>query len=285
MKSAREHRLNTCMEKNLNSYDFSKNVKRSVSKHTSNSSFTPAFTLGIKFPKNKKKKTNLNILIKKVINKSLQSYNCDNKTFCNKIINDIIYDEKKHIVSVFKDYLLWDEGSDFLKRYYFIAESTVRIPKISAYYQMYTAIKPVYFNLVCFKVMIKHVRKLRKYLEQMEENEEKVASKHNKAKENNFSKLVKSFLVEDSKAVIKEGVKAEKKLESIKQVSDSIVLNDEFQTTNILRNKLDSFIIGNNKLTNSSFSRIDKACNYNDNQNISFCSQVDKLLNLDLKYD
>ena len=32
-------------------------------------------------------------------------------------INDIIYDDNKHLVSVFKDYLLWDETSDFLKRY------------------------------------------------------------------------------------------------------------------------------------------------------------------------
>ena len=31
-------------------------------------------------------------------------------------INDIIYDDQKHLVSVFKDYLLWDETSDFLRR-------------------------------------------------------------------------------------------------------------------------------------------------------------------------
>ena len=31
-------------------------------------------------------------------------------------INDIIYDNQKHLVSEFKDYLLWDETSDFLRR-------------------------------------------------------------------------------------------------------------------------------------------------------------------------
>lgn len=35
-----------------------------------------------------------------------------------KIINDIIYNEQTHIVSVFKDYLIFDDISEFLKRYY-----------------------------------------------------------------------------------------------------------------------------------------------------------------------
>jgi len=33
-----------------------------------------------------------------------------------KVANDLIFDEKKRIVSLFKDYLLIDEVSDFLKR-------------------------------------------------------------------------------------------------------------------------------------------------------------------------
>lgn len=35
-----------------------------------------------------------------------------------KIINDIIYNENAHIVSVFKDYLIFDDVSEFLKRFY-----------------------------------------------------------------------------------------------------------------------------------------------------------------------
>lgn len=35
-----------------------------------------------------------------------------------KIINDIIYNECTHIVSVFKDYLIFDDISEFLKRFY-----------------------------------------------------------------------------------------------------------------------------------------------------------------------
>ena len=43
-------------------------------------------------------------------------YNCSNKDYNNYVINDIIYDEPKRLVSVFKEFLLWDECSDFLRR-------------------------------------------------------------------------------------------------------------------------------------------------------------------------
>ncbi len=35
-----------------------------------------------------------------------------------KIINDIIYNENTNIVSVFKDYLIFDDVSEFLKWFY-----------------------------------------------------------------------------------------------------------------------------------------------------------------------
>lgn len=35
-----------------------------------------------------------------------------------KLINDVIYNENTHIVSVFKDYLIYDDVSEFLKRFY-----------------------------------------------------------------------------------------------------------------------------------------------------------------------
>ena len=40
-----------------------------------------------------------------------------------KIINDIIYNESTHIVSIFKDYLIYDDVSEFLKRPYTAIEA------------------------------------------------------------------------------------------------------------------------------------------------------------------
>jgi len=36
----------------------------------------------------------------------------------SKIVADIMYNENRHIVSVFKDYLIFDDFSEYLKRFY-----------------------------------------------------------------------------------------------------------------------------------------------------------------------
>lgn len=51
------------------------------------------------------------------IKHNLNKYNSSPDDYNTKVINDIIFDERKRIVSIFKEYLLLDETSDFLKRY------------------------------------------------------------------------------------------------------------------------------------------------------------------------
>jgi hypothetical protein len=49
-----------------------------------------------------------------------------------KIIDDIIYNEDMHIVSVFKDYLIYDDIGEFLKRSYFSGEAKERLPRYTS---------------------------------------------------------------------------------------------------------------------------------------------------------
>ena len=51
-----------------------------------------------------------------------------------KVVNDLIYNESTHIVSVFKDYLIYDDYNEFLKRYYKTDESLIRLPNFIDYY-------------------------------------------------------------------------------------------------------------------------------------------------------
>lgn len=53
---------------------------------------------------------------RKILQENLHKHDSNKTQLQIKAINDIIYDEKKHLVCIFKDYLLWDENSDFLKR-------------------------------------------------------------------------------------------------------------------------------------------------------------------------
>ena len=45
-----------------------------------------------------------------------------------------MYNEPRHAVTIFKDYLMYDDFSEYLKRFYLNKESSIRIPKILNYY-------------------------------------------------------------------------------------------------------------------------------------------------------
>ena len=142
---------------------------------------------------NKKSLSNLLLKAEKKMILNLKKYNVTNDSYNKKIITDIIYDERKHIVSEFKNYLLWDETSDFLKRFYYKYESKNRLPKINHYYEKYTLFPPVYFNLDdIVKIMLKNVRRKKRYLEMIEENEDNIYNNINcKKKENkDFNQII-----------------------------------------------------------------------------------------------
>lgn len=52
-----------------------------------------------------------------------KKYLTSREYYNSKIVTDIIYNENTHIVSVFKDYLIYDDVSEFLKWSYTTSES------------------------------------------------------------------------------------------------------------------------------------------------------------------
>jgi hypothetical protein len=76
-----------------------------------------------------------------------------------KLINDIIYNENTHIVSVFKDYLIYDDVSEFLKRFYNKLESVQRLPKMFEFYDKFSKVFPNYVVLPENKYMFKNIER------------------------------------------------------------------------------------------------------------------------------
>lgn len=64
-----------------------------------------------------------------------------------KVINDIIYNEPTNIVSQFKDYLIFDDVSEFLKRFYRQDEAVARLPKMYTFYEDFAQLYPSYISL------------------------------------------------------------------------------------------------------------------------------------------
>jgi hypothetical protein len=52
----------------------------------------------------------------KAIWNNLQNHNCDNEQYDVKVVTDLMYDRRKHVVSMFKEHLIWDDPAEFLIR-------------------------------------------------------------------------------------------------------------------------------------------------------------------------
>ena len=53
------------------------------------------------------------------------------------IMENLVFNKNTHLVSVFKDYMIWDYIEEFLKRYYKDKESAERVPKFASFYKNY----------------------------------------------------------------------------------------------------------------------------------------------------
>ena len=116
-----------------------------------------------------------------------------NKYFFNNyfqgacVINNIIFNEKTHLVSKFKDYLIEDDLSEFLKRYYRKDESLIRLPKYYEYYDAYSKIFPNYTALRESKYIYKNLHKKQKMIDLQQEMEES-----NERKKQELEELLKN---------------------------------------------------------------------------------------------
>ena len=141
---------------------------------------------------------------KLIIQNNLKKYNTTLKKYNKYIINAIIFDQRNHIVSVFKNYLLWDETSEFLKRYYRKKDNSARLPKIAEYYEKYTLFTPNYFGNegLIILIMIKFMKRKKKYLKYLEDREDEEDNDKNKKNVNkDFEPLIKNEIFAKSKSL------------------------------------------------------------------------------------
>ena len=53
------------------------------------------------------------------------------------IINSLIFNKNTHLISIFKDLMIWDYPEEFLKRFYNKEEILIRLPKFFDFYVNY----------------------------------------------------------------------------------------------------------------------------------------------------
>ena len=72
--------------------------------------------------------------IERIIVNNLTKYNTKPSQYKTSMIQNILYDEKTHFVSTFKDYLYLDDDGEFLKRFYYKHEQKRKMNQILTYY-------------------------------------------------------------------------------------------------------------------------------------------------------
>ena len=121
---------------------------------------------------NSKKKKNLDYYrkrIEQIVNlKLVWRYDIPNTFYNIKMINDIIYNEKSHFVEAFKEFLIYGDNNEFLKRFYNKNEIIIKLPKILNFYEQYCKIYANYTAIPESKFMYKNIKRKQKVIDQMQ---------------------------------------------------------------------------------------------------------------------
>ena len=187
-------------------------------------------------------KNQLTKIKKFCFHKLLNKYNISLKELDKIVISNIIYNEKMHIVSCFKEFLIFFEPGEFLVDFYNLKESRKCIKTYTEFYSLNSRIFPNYILLSESKYIFNNIKKKQKLLDNIEEdNNERSQNLEIKSSEINNEY---SLHINDSNPSYYNTIFTPSIINSIKNDFDYSI------TSNI--SKVNSIIDNINKLQNNS---------------------------------
>ena len=121
-----------------------------------------------------------NDLLKKLKNRRREiissKYQSHNDVYYIKIVDELIYNDRSYIVAKFKDFLILEDVTEFLKRFYNLEESRSRLKKICEFYENFSKIFPNYTVFYQSKYIYKNIKRKQKLIDNNdnENNNEKL---------------------------------------------------------------------------------------------------------------
>ena len=121
----------------------------------------------------------------------ISKYNSFENSYTLVCINNLIYTENCHIVARFKDFLYYDDDTEFLNKFFGKNEQKKILSKVFHFYSKYCKVFPNYMILPENEFLYRNLRKKQKLIDQFNEikKEEEENRKHlklNKKNENNY---------------------------------------------------------------------------------------------------
>ena len=111
--------------------------------------------------------------LEKIIHKRFHRLYLRDEDFYNiKIIDEIISNDSSHIVAEFKDFLIKDDYSEFIQKFFNKKESLILLNQIFEYYKLSSVVYPNYILLPEKKYIYKNIQKKQKIIDDQQEQEE-----------------------------------------------------------------------------------------------------------------
>lgn len=180
------------------------------------------------------------------IQKNLNSKYLTGMDYYNvKVVNDVIYNDTTHLVSVFKDYLIFDDISEFLKRSYNKDESVTRLNKIYAFYDKYSKVFPNYIILEENKYMFKNIERKQIAIDERQQFFQELEEKEKHEKKDEKKSNISNLFGEESNWLFNT-----KFLDSVKKIKTNSQVSESFPFDFVSR-MLDSHIQNSGNLEES----------------------------------
>ena len=222
-------------------------------------------------------KSSLPLLIKKIFCKFKRKYmNLPSKYEIN-IIDNIIYNDKSHIVAKFKDSLIELDYSDYLKRYYTKKESKIRLLKYFEYYNLYSKIFPNYTSIPEGKYFYINIQRKQRMIDLQEKIENENLKEKNESFQGNQNINSNVFNTSVVNSIINRTNKEEM------EILFDIDFENFQKNENIFIEKINKLI----NLINSNEIKEDYYIDYNcesRNEKIKNKETISSLMNININY-
>ncbi len=117
--------------------------------------------------------------------KLFKKYTSGNFSYHKILANNLVFNDTCRIVARFKDYLIFDDNTEFLRRFYTNEESNPRLDRILTFYETYSKIFPNYMILKESKYLYRNIRKNQKMIDAVNEIKREEEENRKKMKQNN----------------------------------------------------------------------------------------------------
>ena len=214
----------------------------------------------------------LNLVRKKIYKKYSRNLK---KNYDLSVMNNILEKDKCHIVAIFKEFLLYYDYMEFLKRFYKITESRSRLINISYFYKENLLFFPNYSPLIESRYLHHNIRRKqalknkiinnKKKMQKMKKNHKEINKENNNKKKGNdsennfFTNTIYNEILEEGESFIYLLFGMEKKnnkdnenssifsqTEIDKEIEDYEKIIDNINDTETKKKKIVNIFTGNN---------------------------------------